>query len=44
MSINTVRTTPDVSKYFCQFFNKFKGAFRKKCPFLNPGSFGENIF
>ena len=42
-SINTVATTPDVSKHFCQFFNKFKRAFCKECTFLNLQSFGENI-
>ena len=42
-SINTVATTPDVSKHFYQFFNNFKRAFCKECPFLNLQSFGENI-
>ena len=42
-STDTVQTTLDVSKHFCQFFKKFNRAICEECPFLNPHSFAESI-
>ena len=42
-SISTVLTTPDLSKHFASFFNKFRRVCCVEWPFLNPQRFGDKI-